>query len=75
MDAGKEVEWEIEVRTHAHIRYLAIRVVLEVRRLFMLSRHKVDDDELIRDVALFGYHRSAAHAGGHFGSMKFERHR
>jgi hypothetical protein len=64
----------MEVMTHAYIRYLAIRVVLEVRRLLMFGRLKVDGNELIRDVAFFGYYRHNARVGGHLGSVKFECH-
>jgi hypothetical protein len=60
--------------THDDIRYLTKRLVLEVRWLFMLCRFKVDWDELVVEVALFGNQGNTTCAGGHRDSVKFERH-
>jgi hypothetical protein len=51
--------------THHYVWHLAKRLVLEVRRLLVLAFHKVDGNELVRDVALLGYQGHAARAGGH----------
>ncbi len=60
--------------THGYVRYLAKRLVLEVRRLLMLCRLKVNGNDLVWDVAFFGYQGHAARAGGQRGSVKFEGH-
>ena len=49
--------------THGHIWYLAKRLVLEVRWLLVLSRPKVDGNDLVRDMTLFGDQGNAARAG------------
>jgi hypothetical protein len=51
--------------THHYVWHLAKRLVLEVRRLLVLAFHKVDGNELVRDIALLGYQGHAARAGGH----------
>jgi hypothetical protein len=60
--------------TYDYKRYLAKRLVLEVRRLLMLGHRHVHGNELIRDVALFGYQSHAPRAGRTCGSVKFECH-
>jgi hypothetical protein len=46
--------------------------VLEMRGLLVLGRPEVDENELVREVALFGYHGHFARAGGQWCSVKFE---
>ena len=60
--------------THRYVWYLAKRLVLEVRWLLVLGRLHVDGNDLIRDVALFGYQGHAARAGRQRRSVKFECH-
>jgi len=52
--------------------YLAERLVREVRKLLVVGRREVDGDEFVGDVALFGYHRHAARAGGHRETVELE---
>jgi len=61
--------------THDYIWYLAKRLVLEVGWLLVLCRLKVDGNELVLEVALFGNQGNAARAGGQRGSVKFECHK
>ena len=64
---------KVEVTTtHGYIWYLAKRLVLDVWLLLMLARLEVDSNELILDVALFGYQGYAARAGGYRHSVKFK---
>jgi hypothetical protein len=60
--------------THDDIRYLAKRLVLEMRWLLVLCRLKVDRNELVLEVALFGNQGNTACAAGLRGSVKFECH-
>jgi hypothetical protein len=60
--------------THDYIWYLAKGLVFEIRRLLMLSRLKLDGNDLVPDVDLFGNQGNAARAGGHSESVKFECH-
>ena len=48
--------------THGYIWHLAERLVLEVCRPFVLARCEIDGNELIGDVALFGYEGHATRA-------------
>jgi hypothetical protein len=50
---------------YGYIRYLAERLVLEVRRLLILPSPDVDGNEFIWDVALFSYQGHAARASGY----------
>jgi hypothetical protein len=47
---------------------------MEVRRLLVLCRLKVNGNDLVWDVAFFGYQDHAACGGGQRGSVKFEGH-
>jgi len=58
--------------TYRDVRYLAERLVREVRGLLVLGRGEVDGDDFVGDVALFGYHRHAARAGGHRETVELE---
>ena len=53
-----------EKLTHDYVWYLAKRLVLEVRWLLVLRRLKVDGNDLVLEVALFGDQGNAARAGG-----------
>ena len=48
--------------------------MLEVCRLLLFARSKVDGDEFIGEVALFGYQGHDARVCGRGGSMKLESH-
>jgi len=48
--------------------------VFEVSGLLVLAYREVDRNELIGDVALFGYEGHAARARGSWMSVKFECH-
>lgn len=60
--------------THDYIWYLAKGLVLDVRWLLMLSRLKLDGNDLVPHVDLFGNQGNAARAGGQRRSVKFECH-
>ena len=60
--------------TPDHVGYLSEGVVLDVRWLPGFTTRKVDGDELVRDVALFGYDGHAARASGHVISVNFDDH-
>jgi len=60
--------------THGYIWNLAKGLVLEVGWLLVLCYLKVDGNDLVLEVALFGYQGNATRAGGQRGSVKFECH-
>jgi hypothetical protein len=68
------VDWERW--THGDVGHLADRVVLEVSGLLMIALPEVDGDEVVRYVALFGYHSHETCVSGHrrWGSVELECH-
>ena len=58
--------------THDYIWYLAKRLVLEVRWLLVLCHLKVDGNQFVLDVALFGNQGNAVRGGRERSSVKFE---
>jgi hypothetical protein len=72
---GFEKERKKERKTTPdHVGYLPEGVVLNVRWLPGLTARKVDGDELVGDVALFGYDCHAARASGDVVSVNFDDH-
>jgi len=57
-----------------YVWHLTERLVLEVGRLLVLSRREVDGNELVGNVALFGYEGHTTRANRPWISMKFECH-
>ncbi len=67
------MEREFWKETHGDVRYLAERLVLNVRRLLMLPLGGVDGLERIRDIAFLCDECYATRASGQRESVKFER--
>jgi hypothetical protein len=60
--------------TPDHVGYMPEGVVLDVGWLSVLTARKVDGDELVGDVALFGYDGHAARASGDVVSVNLDDH-